>query len=86
MPETLTVTIYPDADAISEDDATTFHDVDFVSFVNEGTFGPPALVAPGRPPTPNSRPAPPTARPGQEVLYINTSLVPLFKISRDGEE
>lgn len=86
MPETLTVEVYPDADAIGNNEPTVFNDVDFVSFVNEGTFGPPALVAPGKPSRPDGRPTPPTARPGKDVLYINTSLVPLFKITRDGDE
>jgi hypothetical protein len=86
MPNTLTVEIYPDADAISDDMSdvgapTVFKEIDFVSFVNEGTFGPPALVAP----SPKDGRAP-LARPGQKVLYINTSLVPLFAIERDGDE
>lgn len=79
MPDTLTVEVFPDADTIEANAPTVFHDVEFVSFVNEGTFGPPALVAPKG----GDRP---TARKGQEVLYINTSLVPLFKITRDGDE
>lgn len=78
MSDTLTVEVYPDAEAIGEDDSTTFTAIDFVSFVNEGTFGPPALVAP----SPKEPGRPPLARPGQRVLYINTSLIPLFSIER----
>jgi hypothetical protein len=82
MTNTLTVDVYPDADAISDNEPTRFEDIDFVSQVNEGTFGPPALVAPS-PKEPGSRPV---ARPGQRVLYVNTSLVPLFTIERNGDD
>ena len=82
MSDLLTVTVYPDAEAIATDKPNIFRDVDFVSFVNEGTFGPPALVAPS-PKNPEGRPI---ARPGQEVLYINTGLLPMFKIERNGSD
>lgn len=49
--------------------------VDFVSLVNNETYGPPALVAP-------SRGDSPVAQLEDEVLYINTNLVPMFKIVR----
>jgi hypothetical protein len=78
MSDKLTVEVYPDAEAIGGEEATVFNGIDFVSFVNEGTFGPPALVAP----SPKEPGRPPLARPGQKVLYINTSLVPLFSIER----
>lgn len=77
MSDTLTVRVFPDADSINDNDATVFADVDFVSLVNHGTFGPPALVAPGR-----SADAPRAQR-GDKVLYVNTSVVALFEIVRD---
>lgn len=76
----LNVTVYPllphDADQSDKDNPTgTFYDnIDFVSLVNNETYGPPALVAPSRD---GAR-----AGVGERVLYINTSLVPLFEIER----
>ena len=86
MSDKLTVEIYPDSDSIADDTSptgspTVFNGIDYVSFVNEGTYGAPALVAPN-PKDPQG--TPPRARPGQKVLYINTSLVPLFAIERAG--
>ena len=72
----LDVTIYsadgkPVAQFLDEDG----EGVDFVSLVNNETYGPPALVAP-------SRGEGPVAQLEDEVLYINTNLVPMFKIVR----
>lgn len=53
-------------------------DVDFVSLVSNETYGPPALVAP-------NKGNPPTAHIGDRVLYINTSLVPIFQIERTSD-
>lgn len=53
--------------------------VPFVSYVNGGTHGPPALVAPGRQGGDSVKPL---AKIGEEVLYINTSIVPAWKIKR----
>lgn len=55
--------------------ATTLEDVDFVSLVNNETFGPPPLVAP-------NRGEQPLAKLEERVLYINTSVVPMFEIVR----
>lgn len=52
---------------------------DFVSFISSESYGPPALVAPK-----DNRP--PTAREGQTVVYINTTLVPLVQITRLGDD
>jgi hypothetical protein len=84
MSDKLTVEIYPDADSIASDETggpspTVFNGIDFVSFVNEETYGVPALVAPNPKDGPDARPR---ARPGQKVLYVNTGLVPLFSIER----
>ena len=72
----LEVTIY---DASGRKTATFGHDnseeVDFVSLVSNETYGPPALVAP-------NKGQPPTAKVDDRVLYINTSLVPMFLIER----
>lgn len=51
------------------------HEVEYVSLVNSGTYGPPPLV------TPAAIQAA-AADPGEVVLYINTSLVPLFTITK----
>jgi hypothetical protein len=75
----LKTTIYPDADSLAEKDGAEF-ETDFVSLVNHDTYGPPALVAP------NPREPRPTARPGQTVLYINTSVVAAFKIYRPSSD
>lgn len=84
MSDKLTVEIYPDADSIASDESasgspTVFNGIDYVSFVNSGTYGAPALVAPN---PKDPRGTEPRARTGQKVLYINTSLVPLFSIER----
>jgi hypothetical protein len=73
------VTIWPTAESILEEDGGITIDTDFVSLINAGTHGPPALVAPGRNAGENVRPV---ATVGQEVLYVNTFLVPLFTIKR----
>jgi hypothetical protein len=77
---TVTLISHDPEDGFVEDE----HDfsVDFVSLYNGGTHGPPALVAPGRE---QGRSVAPTARPGQSVLYINTAIVPAYKIVR-GED
>lgn len=43
-------------------------EVDYVSFVDAGTHGPPALIAPGRANGENTRP---TVQQDESVLYIN---------------
>lgn len=84
----LTVTVYSlpanmsdGARDIAAEDGITYDNIDFVSLVNNETYGPPALVAPGRGPGGTS--TAPTARPGQRVLYINTNLVPIFEVERE---
>lgn len=60
--------------------ASDRYEVDYVSLVNSDTFGAPPLVAPD---TRSSGPArAPVAQVGEEVLYINTDLVPAFCIER----
>jgi hypothetical protein len=72
----LDVTIYDmDGAAIATFLDDNDEGVDFVSLVNNETYGPPALVAP-------SRGEGPVAQLEDEVLYINTNLVPMFKIVR----
>ncbi len=50
--------------------------VKYVSLVTNGTYGPPPLIAP------KQDGSLPRAEDGEEVLYINTSLVPAFSITR----
>lgn len=69
----LDVTVY---ESISDEDPQHFPDVQYVSLYNGGTHGPPAVIAP----TKNGPPA--RAQVGERVLYINTSLVPMFEIER----
>lgn len=71
----LNVTVYAD---IHDDEPQEFTGYDFVSLVSDETYGPPALVAP-------NKGAPPTARPGQKVLYLNTRFVPMWEIEREPE-
>lgn len=60
----------------------TEYEVDFVSLLNSDTYGPPPLIAPDR----DGRS--PVARMDDQVLYINTNLVPAFLIERldDGDD
>jgi hypothetical protein len=77
----LTVTLFtfdPDGGLVEEEPET----VDYVSLYNGGTHGPPALVAPGRERGENVQP---TARPGDDVLYINTALIPAYKVHREDD-
>jgi hypothetical protein len=76
----LNVTIYPDAASLldTENDGVTFHELNYVSLVNNQTYGPPALIAPS--PARNGG-----AVPGERVLYINTNLVPVFEIVRTSD-
>lgn len=79
----LKVTIYQAEPASDEYEARLTEaldeTVDFVSYFNGGTHGPPALVAPGRQ---DGRQVDPRARPGDTVLYVNTALIPALKIER----
>lgn len=75
----LEVTIYTQESLADEDVAPEQFDVDYVSIVNGGTHGPPPLVAPGRE---RGEAVPTVAKLGDEVLYINTALVPVFTIKR----
>jgi hypothetical protein len=58
-------------------EGTEYNEIDYVSLVNNETYGPPALVAPNREAT--------RASIGDRVLYINTALVPLFEIERTSD-
>lgn len=57
----------------------TFEEIDFVSYVSGETYGPPALVAPSRE---RGEYVPPKAEVEDEVLYINTRFVPMWKLVR----
>ena len=70
----LNVTLYPDADALADGTPAEFS-VEYVSLVNNQTYGPPALVAPAPHGRDHKR-----ALPGEQVLYINTNLVPAYVI------
>lgn len=74
----LNVTIYADAEAIAANEGQDFT-ADYVSYVSNSTYGPPALIAPN--PRDTTR-RDPRAAVGDEVLYINTALVPAWKIVR----
>src|SRR4051812_30034514 len=73
----LNVTLYALSDArgagAAEFSEGLTAEVEYVSYFNGGTHGPPALVAPGRQ---DGRPTETRARIGDRVLYVNTSLVP----------
>lgn len=73
----LEVTLYDETGKVTgefkEDNDT---DVDYVSLVSPETYGPPALIAPNR------QGQGPRAAVGERVLFINTRLVPVFKIER----
>lgn len=79
----LTVKLFPDADAIANQEGSDF-EVHYVSFVNDHTYGPPALIAPPAR-TVAGNPTPKRAAVGEEVGYVNLSLVPFFKIVRHGD-
>lgn len=72
----LSVTIYAD---LGDPDPQVFTEVDYVSLVNDETYGPPPLIAPNRGDAP-------LAKVGDRVMYINTHLVPLFEIERTGDD
>jgi hypothetical protein len=69
----LEVSIYKSLD---DDEPVVHEDINYVSLISAGTYGPPALIAPERGGD-RSR-----AAVGDTVLYINTSIVPLFQIER----
>lgn len=70
----LDVTVFTtDTDA----EALEFADVDFVSWVNDGTYGPPALIAPG--------PGHTQTRDGTRVVYVNTGAVAVVEVVRRGD-
>lgn len=54
-------------------------DVDFVSLINGGTYGPPPLIGAAEKSGGTSTIK---ASEGERVLYINTSLVPAFEIEK----
>jgi hypothetical protein len=65
------VTIYP-LDAASKDDAIEFEDVEFLSFINHGTFGIPAIIGPGQNHVPDA----------EQVLYVNTGAVLAIEVEK----
>ena len=76
----LNVTIYPDAESLMSDEGgVVFEDYDYVSLVNNETYGPPALIAP---PPRSPHGTAPRAALNDKVLYINTNLIPAFEITR----
>ena len=60
----------------SDENPLEHEGIDYVSLVNNGTHGKPALIAPG------GKPGDPRATVGETVLYINTAFVPMFEIER----
>ena len=80
----LNVTVYPDASSLldTENDGVTFDSIDYVSLVNNQTYGPPALIAPS--PARNGG-GQKRATPGERVLYLNTNLIPAFEIVRTSD-
>ena len=74
----LTITIYPDAEALAGDEGTEY-EAKNVSYVAPTTYGVPALIAPN--PRDKDR-TEPRAAIGDEVFYINTGLIPAWKIVR----
>lgn len=58
--------------ATSTDDGIEFDNVDMISFVNDGTFGKPAIIAPGDD----------HVHGNIRVLYINTKLVAALEVSK----
>lgn len=66
----------PDVPDDELDEAIVFDNVSYVSLLNDGTHGPPPIIAP----TKNGPAA--RAKVGEKVLYINLSHVPLFEIER----
>ena len=78
----LIVTVYPDAASITDPrGGVVFDEIDYVSLVNNETYGAPALIAPTR-----SQPTAARAAPGESVLYINTNLIPAFEITRTEDD
>lgn len=78
----LRVTVYALRDAGDskiDPEGTEYNEIDYVSLVNNETYGPPALVAPARGGDTTR------ARINDRVLYINTALVPLFEIERTSD-
>lgn len=71
----LEVTIYP----LSDDDPIEKLDCEYVSLINQSTYGPPPVIAPT---TAKVTADGPRATQGQTVVYINTALVPVFSIAR----
>lgn len=74
----LNVTLYADTDAIVNDEGVEV-ECKYVSFVAPTTYGAPALVAPN--PRDKDRTEPRAAL-DEDVLYINTGLIPAWKIRR----
>lgn len=77
----LNIKVYADADALANDEGVELT-ADYVSYVAPSTYGPPALIAPN--PRDKER-REPRAAVGEEVFYINTGLVPAWKIVRTAD-
>lgn len=69
-----------DGDDKAATEGVVYENVDYVSLVNNETYGPPALVAPQQ--RGGNETSRPLAQVGERVLYVNTNLVPLFEIER----
>lgn len=55
-----------------EEDGIEFHGITHISLVNSGTFGKPALIAPGEEHVPGAK----------KVLYINTSFCKVWEVDK----
>jgi hypothetical protein len=58
--------------AQSEEDGIDFDNIDFLSFINGGTFGKPAIIAPGEDHVAGET----------RVLYVNTALVVAVEVTK----
>ena len=72
MADLLHVKVWP-TDAECKDDFIEFSDVENLSYVNHGTYGKPAIIAPGTP----------DYQQGEvQVLYVNTGAVLAVEVER----
>lgn len=62
--------------------AITFHDVDFISFVSNNTYGKPAIIAPGTEDFTSANDL------GREVtvLYVNPANIAALEVTKDAGE
>lgn len=71
----LNVTVWPLGSSVEDDEGLEFENIDFLSIINNDTYGKPPIIT-------GEAGQPATARPGQRVLYINPATIAAVEVEK----